>query len=214
MSDWYTLYKGGIGEYEEKKSRFIATLEPVSSEEEAATFIAAIKKKYWDARHNCSAFIIGDDGRVSRCSDDGEPSGTAGRPMLDVLAGEHITNACVVVTRYFGGTLLGTGGLVRAYSAAVKDAVANSTVIMKTNGYAVDFVCDYNDHGKIQYMAAQKGYHINDTEFGQDVKIEMITDDEDKLVKAVTDITSGRARCADKRPVTYFTADGSVHILD
>ena len=214
MSDWYTLYKGGIGEYEEKKSRFIATLEPVSSEEEAATFIAAIRKKYWDARHNCSAFIIGDDGRVSRCSDDGEPSGTAGRPMLDVLAGEHITNACVVVTRYFGGTLLGTGGLVRAYSAAVKDAVANSTVITKINGYTVDFACDYNDHGKIQYMAAQKGYHINDTGFGQDVRIEIITDDEDKLIKAVTDVTSGRAKCIGKRPVTYFTADGSVHIMD
>ena len=129
--EWYTLYKGGIGEYEEKKSRFIATLEPVSSEEEAAAFIAAIKKKYWDARHNCSAYIIGDDGRKTRCSDDGEPSGTAGRPMLDVLAGEKITNACVVVTRYFGGTLLGTGGLVRAYSAAVKDAIANIAMTIR-----------------------------------------------------------------------------------
>ena len=117
--DWLTLYNGGTGEIEEKKSRFIATLEPVSSEEEAVAVIAAVKKKYWDAKHNCSAFVIGDKGQITRCSDDGEPSGTAGRPMLDVLVGEHVTNVCAVVTRYFGGTLLGTGGLVRAYSAAV-----------------------------------------------------------------------------------------------
>ena len=114
MDEWYSVYRGGTGQIEEKKSRFIATLEPVSSEEEAAAFVAGIKKKYWDARHNCSAFIIGDNGDRTRCSDDGEPSGTAGRPMLDVLANEHVTNVCVVVTRYFGGTLLGTGGLVRA----------------------------------------------------------------------------------------------------
>ena len=129
MSEWLTLYKGGIGEYEEKKSRFIATLEPVSSEEAATEFIASIKKKYWDARHNCSAFVIGSGGEKTRCSDDGEPSGTAGRPMLNVLVGEHITNACVVVTRYFGGTLLGTGGLVRAYSGSAKQGIEKSGII-------------------------------------------------------------------------------------
>ena len=213
MAEWYTLYKGGIGEYEEKKSRFIATLEPVSSEEEAAAFIASVKKKYWDAKHNCSAYIIGDDGQKTRCSDDGEPSGTAGRPMLDVLSGEHITNACVVVTRYFGGTLLGTGGLVRAYSAAVKDAVANSEIIKKINGFTVEYECDYNDFGKIQYMAGQKGYHILDTDYADSVRIRMITDEPEKLTAEITDITSGRARAGKKESAVYAVMDGNVHIM-
>ena len=211
--EWNTVYKGGIGEYEEKKSRFIATLEPVSSEEEAAAFIASVKKKYWDAKHNCSAYIIGDDGQKTRCSDDGEPSGTAGRPMLDVLSGEHITNACVVVTRYFGGTLLGTGGLVRAYSAAVKDAVANSEIIKKINGFTVEYECDYNDFGKIQYMAGQKGYHILDTDYADSVRIRMITDEPEKLTAEITDITSGRARAGKKESAVYAVMDGNVHIM-
>ena len=109
------LLKGGEGEIVEKKSRFIATLFPVHSEEEAAAFIESMKKKYWDARHNCSAFVLGERAQVTRCSDDGEPSGTAGKPMLEVLLGAEVRNAAVVVTRYFGGTLLGTGGLGRAY---------------------------------------------------------------------------------------------------
>ena len=116
-----TVYAGGEGEIVEKKSRFIATVRPVSSEEEAVAFINEMKKKYWDARHNCSAFVIGDRQEISRCSDDGEPAQTAGRPMLDVLLKEEIHNVCVVVTRYFGGTLLGTGGLVRAYQKKTDD---------------------------------------------------------------------------------------------
>ena len=106
---------GGTAEITEKKSRFIATVRRTESEEEAVSFIEEMKKKYWDASHNCSAFVIGRRGQLTRCSDDGEPSGTAGRPMLEVLLGEGICDAAVVVTRYFGGTLLGTGGLVRAY---------------------------------------------------------------------------------------------------
>jgi len=109
-----SVFAAGCGEIEEKKSRFIAHVEPVTSEEEATAFITAMKKQYFDARHNCYAFVIGDNSELTRCSDDGEPSGTAGRPMLEVLTGEGITNVVCVVTRYFGGTLLGTGGLVRA----------------------------------------------------------------------------------------------------
>ena len=115
-----SIYKGGIGEVVEKKSRFIATIEPVTNKEEAEAMIAACKKKYWDARHNCSAYIIADTVDILHSSDDGEPSGTAGKPMLDILVAQGLKNVCVVVTRYFGGTLLGTGGLVRAYQAAVK----------------------------------------------------------------------------------------------
>lgn len=109
MKQMKIVYKGGEGEIVEKKSRFIATVLPVNSEEEALEFISAMKKKYWNATHNCSAFVVGENYEIQRCSDDGEPQGTAGRPMLDVLLGEEIHNAAVVVTRYFGGTLLGTG---------------------------------------------------------------------------------------------------------
>ena len=129
-----TVYAGGEAEIIEKKSRFIATVRPVSSEEEATAFIAEMKKKYWDARHNCSAFVIGDRQEMSRCSDDGEPAQTAGRPMLDVLLKEDIHNVAVVVTRYFGGVLLGTGGLVRAYQKSVQEGLAASVIIDKKEG--------------------------------------------------------------------------------
>ena len=117
------LYREGTGELIEKKSRFIASFRSVKTEEEAQAFIEEMRKKYWDASHNCYAWVLGENGEGKRCSDDGEPSQTAGKPMLDVLEGEGIVNICVVVTRYFGGTLLGTGGLVRAYSGAVKEGL-------------------------------------------------------------------------------------------
>lgn len=124
MKERYKIvYQGGEGEIVEKKSRFIAEIRPVESEEEATAFIAEVKKKYWDARHHCSAFTIGENNEVARCSDDGEPAQTAGRPMLDVLLGRELHNVCAVVTRYFGGTLLGTGGLVRAYGGAVQEGL-------------------------------------------------------------------------------------------
>lgn len=121
------LVEGGSGEIVEKKSRFIATIRKAETEEEAVAFIEEMKKKYWDARHNCSAFVIGNRAQLTRCSDDGEPSGTAGRPMLEVLLGEEICNAAVVVTRYFGGTLLGTGAGTRLYHGGKRgtEAVQN-----------------------------------------------------------------------------------------
>ena len=123
MEQYKTVLEGGTGEIVEKKSRFIATVRPVKNEEEALAFLEEMRKKYWDARHNCYAYSIGKNREFTRCSDDGEPSGTAGRPMLDVILGEDIYNVAVVVTRYFGGVLLGTGGLVRAYSKAVQEGL-------------------------------------------------------------------------------------------
>ena len=125
---YQVLLTAGQAEIVEKKSRFIAYLAKCESEEEATDFIEKIKKKHWDARHNCSALVIGDSAQLTRCSDDGEPAGTAGRPMLEVLLGSGVRNVAVVVTRYFGGVLLGTGGLVRAYSQAVKEALAASKI--------------------------------------------------------------------------------------
>ena len=115
LEKYKTVYEGGEGEIVEKKSRFIATVRPVKTEEEALAFIEEMKKKYWDARHNCYVYSVGKNREYTRCSDDGEPSGTAGRPMLDVILGEDIYNVAAVVTRYFGGILLGTGGLESIY---------------------------------------------------------------------------------------------------
>ena len=143
-SSYKSLYQGGNGEIVEKKSRFIATIRPISTEQEAIDFIDEMKKKYWDANHNCSAYVLGSKNEIERCSDDGEPSKTAGRPMLDVLVNEGIHNVAAVVTRYFGGTLLGTGGLVRAYQAAVKEGLANCIVIEKIPAKKLEVFTDYN----------------------------------------------------------------------
>lgn len=190
-----TIYEGGEGEIVEKKSRFIATVRPAESEEEAAAFIAEMKKKYWDARHNCSAFVIGSRQELTRCSDDGEPAQTAGRPMLNVLLREDIHNAAVVVTRYFGGTLLGTGGLARAYQKAVAEGLANSVIIDKQPGKLLSVQTDYNGLGKIQYILAQNEIAVLETEYAEDVKIRVIVPNgkEEALTKEITEGTSGNA---------------------
>ena len=144
MLDCYkTIYQGGEAEIIEKKSRFIATVRLTETEEEALQFIEEMRKKYWNATHNCFAYVIGEHRETVRASDDGEPSDTAGRPMLDVLLGEELYNAAVVVTRYFGGTLLGTGGLVRAYSKAVQEGIKCSVLIEKKYGSLLEIQTDY-----------------------------------------------------------------------
>ncbi len=188
------LLEGGEGLYEEKKSRFIATLLPVDTEEEASGFIAAMKKKYWDARHNCSAYILGKRGEISRCSDDGEPSGTAGRPMLEVLSGAGLTNVCAVVTRYFGGTLLGTGGLVRAYTQAVKEAVVASKLGRVSEGIEIEIIADYTDAEKIRYALAQRKVEPGKTDYAADVTllIRVKKQDAELIEKELTEICAGR----------------------
>ena len=171
LSQYKTVYKGGEGEIVEKKSRFIATVVPVHSEEEALKFVEAMKKKYWNATHNCYAYVIGENHELQRYSDDGEPGGTAGKPMLDVLIGEEIHNAAIVVTRYFGGTLLGTGGLVRAYSAAAKQGLASSVIITKNPGVKLRLATDYAGLGKIQYILGQRGIKILDSIYTDKVEI-------------------------------------------
>ena len=147
----------------EKKSRFIASISPVKSEEEAINFINSVKKKYYDARHNCFAYVINADLPIVRFSDDREPSGTAGKPMLDVLLGENLQNIVVVVTRYFGGVLLGTGGLVRAYGKAVKESVLASKIVEITSYNKVTIISDYFMSGKIQYEITKNNYLLVDT---------------------------------------------------
>lgn len=189
------LSKGAEAEIVEKKSRFIATVRPVANEAEAVAFIDEMKKKYYDARHNCSAFVIGSKGELTRSSDDGEPSGTAGRPMLEVLVGSEIRNIAVVVTRYFGGTLLGTGGLVRAYTSAVKEALAKCETIRQQYGVKLKIKTDYNGVGKIQYLLANKGVCIIDSIYAADVELVTFVPIEqyDALRKELIEVTSAKA---------------------
>lgn len=210
-----TVYIGGEGEIIEKKSRFIATVRPVSSEEEATAFIAEMKKKYWDARHNCSAFVIGDRQEISRCSDDGEPAQTAGRPVLDVLLREDIHNAAVVVTRYFGGVLLGTGGLVRAYQKAAQEGLAASVLIDKRQGRHLDIGTDYNGLGKLQYLIAQKGFALIDTLYTEKVKIQLMVpaEEQERAEKEIIEATNGNAQISWGAPVTYAVIDKKIEIF-
>ena len=204
------LYEGGEGEIVEKKSRFIATVRPVETEEEALAFIAEMKKKYWNATHNCSAFVIGENQNLQRCSDDGEPQGTAGRPMLDVLLGEEIHNLAVVVTRYFGWTLLGTGGLVRAYSKAVQEGLKHCVIIEKQQGFLLKMNTDYNGVGKIQYILGKRKIQITSSEYAADVTLEALVPEGElaKVKEEITEATSGRTIYREELPAIYAFVDG------
>lgn len=203
------VYRGGEGEIVEKKSRFIATVQPVHSEEEALEFIGGLKKKYWNATHNCSAFVVGEHQELQRCSDDGEPQGTAGRPMLDVLIGADIHDAAVVVTRYFGGTLLGTGGLVRAYSRAVQAGLAGSEVIEKVKGSRLTVETDYNSIGKLQYLLGQRGITIVDSAYSEVVKTTVLVQEDQvrELLEAVTEATNGKAVYEEEKGLYFAFVD-------
>ena len=212
-NDYRFLYEGGEGEIEVKKSRFIATLEPVSSEEEALSFIAGIKKQYWDARHNCHAFIVGDNPGVLRFSDDGEPGGTAGKPMLEVLTHEGLHDVCAVVTRYFGGVLLGTGGLVRAYQGAVQAALPSCRFGTRFEGVAIGAVLPYTDLGKVENRLRElPSVHVADTKYGENVTLSLVspTEEKDGLMRVLMDITSGRAVLSCDDPKFFDEVDGKI----
>ncbi len=209
------LYQGGSGEIVEKKSRFIATFETIESEEEALAFIGRMKKQYWDARHNCYAFVAGENQNLQRCSDDGEPAGTAGRPMLDVLLKEGVHNAAVVVTRYFGGTLLGTGGLVRAYQKAVQEGLKNSVIIEKMQGRSLKIDCDYNSIGKIQYILAQNQMQALDASYTDRVVTEVMVPEGqlERLKQEITEGTNGTAGFRTGELAEFALIDGQVKIF-
>ena len=216
LEQYRTVYEGGEGEITEKKSRFIATVHPVESEEEALAFLEEMKKKYWDAIHNCYVYSIGMNREFTRFSDDGEPSGTAGRPMLDVILGEDIYNVAVVVTRYFGGGLLGTGGLVRAYSKAVQEGLAASKVILKQKGIALKITTDYTGLGKIQYIAGERNIPVLDSEYTDKVVMKLLVPVQDvgSVQKAITEGTNGRAGIEKDQELYYAVIDGKVITFD
>lgn len=216
LESYKTLLEGGTGEIVEKKSRFIATVRLVETEEEALAFIEEMKKKYWDARHNCYVYSVGMNREYTRCSDDGEPSGTAGRPMLDVILGEDIYNVAVVVTRYFGGILLGTGGLVRAYSKAVQEGLRGSRIIEKQYGISLEVTTDYTGIGKIQYIAGERKLPILDSEYTDKVVMKLLVPAGEvaSVQKAITEGTSGRAKMQKEKDLYFAVLDGEVHLFE
>ena len=170
MDIYKTIQKEAFGEFVERHSRFISYAKPVETEDDAISFINKIKTKHWDAKHNVYAYSLL-KGSIMRYSDDGEPHGTAGVPVLDILKKNEVTNIVIVVTRYFGGILLGTGGLVRAYSSAAKLALDSAVVINMVSCFRAQLFCDYSLYGKISSILAELGAKIEESEFLDNVKI-------------------------------------------
>ena len=196
------VLEGGQAELVEKKSRFIANVRPVESEAEAVAFIDEMKKKYWDARHNCSAFVIGTKAELTRCSDDGEPSGTAGRPMLEVLLGEGVRNVAVVVTRYFGGVLLGTGGLVRAYTTATARALEAAEVVTVRSVVELEVTVDYSLYERAALLINGAGAKLADPQFTDRVTLrwQMPEGTEPPLLEQLRELTRGTAQVRVSKP--------------
>jgi len=173
MATSFICVNMGNAEIVEKKSRFIANVVPINSEEDALLYLAKIKKEYWDARHNCYAYITFDQS-IKRCSDDGEPSGTAGKPMLEVLQSRNIYGICVVVTRYFGGILLGTGGLLRAYQEATIKGIENAGIAELRLGYKTSWFINYDEYGKFNFLCEKLGVYKIDTQYLDKIKMLLV----------------------------------------
>jgi hypothetical protein len=193
----------------EKKSRFIANIAAVSSEEEAIEFIEKIKKKYYDARHNCYAYIIGDKGDKKKCSDDGEPQRSAGMPMMEVLENQGYFDIVAVVTRYFGGTLLGVGGLIRAYQGAVIEGLNASVSGEIHEGFRAKYRFGYDFYGKIKYIAESENIVIEDTLFDENVTMSLIFEDgeSERLQKKLVEETNANIERLLLEKIKYITVD-------
>jgi len=216
MQDEYvTILENSTGEIVVKKSRFIASLFPVETEDAANAIIESLKKKYWDASHNCYAYIIGSGNSIMRFSDDGEPSRTAGKPMLDVLLAHKLTNVLAVVTRYFGGTLLGTGGLVKAYQGAVLEGLKNSKIITKQLAVKTNVITDYNSIGKLQHFSATEGIAILSCEYTDIVTVTLLVPvgKVDMVTKKITELTNGTASINKSEQVYFTIIDGEALLL-
>lgn len=186
MEQFKTIMQDAQAEIEEKKSRFIANVYYIENAEEAEEHLKQIRKKYFDARHNCFAYRILEENVVKeKQSDDGEPSGTAGAPMLNILQKNNLYNVLIVVTRYFGGTLLGTGGLVRAYSDATIKSLENAKVIIQTKGYLINVVIEYKDLEKFKYYCRMHGIIIVNTVYENNIicTMEISKNEKENLLK-------------------------------
>jgi len=181
-------------EFQEKKSTFIGYIKRVNTEEEAKNFVNEIKSMHKEATHNVYAYIVGENKGIQRYSDDGEPQGTAGIPVLEVIKKNDLTDVAVVVTRYFGGILLGGGGLIRAYSKGASSAIEEAGIVEKVKGLKLRFTLEYDLIGKIQYLCGTNNWHIEDTIYTDKVELSLFTEVENKetIIAAFVEATSGK----------------------
>jgi uncharacterized YigZ family protein len=194
LESYITVKQQASFEFEDRKSVFIADVSPVSTEADAIAFIASVKKRYPDARHHVYAYVLREN-NAQRFSDDGEPHGTAGLPLLDTLRKQSITDAVIVVTRYFGGILLGTGGLVRAYSTAAKDATVDAGVVSYVLYKKIKISVSYSDYQKLVYFLDKKGIKYDTPSFENNVSLiaKILPKDTEAVFSTIADITGGRA---------------------
>jgi len=201
---YITVKNEAIAEINEKKSRFIARMAHIETEEEAASFIAAVRKEHYDARHNVYAFVLNNG--FKKYSDDGEPTRTGGFPVLEMLENEGITDCVCVVTRYFGGTLLGTGGLIRAYTKAAKDCLEKCGLLKKTVCNRLSVSCDYTFLSKVEHILKKGNFIIENINYAESVSVEVICEKckTDELIKEMCD-TFSTAVCVEIKGEIYYT---------
>lgn len=215
-TEYMTVVLDGEGEYEEKHSRFLSVVTHVESEDEVNEILSAIRKKHYSARHHCYAYSIGIDKEIEKFSDDGEPSGTAGSPILSVLRKKELKNTLIVVTRYFGGTLLGTGGLVRSYTNSAISGIEDAKIVTVKRCSVYMIVADYNDFGKIRYYLEHESFSGLKIEYGQSVMMTVPIPMEkvESVQKKVTDLTQGKSEMEELKQVYYAEENGEVYTFD
>lgn len=203
----------------EKKSRFIANVFYVENVEDAEEKLTCIKKEHYDAKHNCFAYVIGKNAETLKSSDDGEPSGTAGHPMLDIIKGSELTNVIAIVTRYFGGTLLGTGGLVRCYSDSLKKALENAKISEIKNGYEVEFDINYDWYGKIENLIQNINQEVIniysiDKIFKENISLKLLINENvfDRFDKEIINISKGAIKVSKDHLRNYYINDRPIFI--
>jgi uncharacterized YigZ family protein len=208
LEKYYTVKGYGEAEIVIEKSRFICYVNRATTEEEAIRFIQEIKKKHWDATHNCSAYLIGEHDQIQKANDDGEPSGTAGVPMLEVLKKKGLKDTVVVVTRYFGGIKLGAGGLVRAYGRAVSEGLKATGIVERKLMRIMQTTIDYTWLGKVENELRSSVYRIKDIHYTDQVTIETYVEERQKetFIAWMTELTNGKSQITEG-DVTYLEED-------
>lgn len=207
------MYKFGETTFEEKKSRFIAHVKPIKTEEEAIAFIDELKTKYWDATHNVYAYDIHNETVTQRFSDDGEPQGTAGLPIIELIKKMGLANIVVVVTRYFGGTMLGASGLIRAYGKSASMGVEAAIIVKQVLCSKISVIVDYSTGGKVQNFALNRGHNISNTNYAQDVEFEFILPchEEESFIETIIDLTNNNALIETKdKEFVIFDLEGKL----
>lgn len=206
----YLTIKGyGEDSFDEKKSEFIGYIKRTESEEEAKAFVAEIKNKHKDATHNCYAYIVGQNMNIQRYSDDGEPQGTAGIPILEVIKKNEITDCTVVVTRYFGGILLGAGGLTRAYTKGAAVAIKATGIVDKVLGVRINITLEYDLLGKVQHICGQNQWHIENIDYTDVVDLYILAEKQESAIikQSLTEQTNGKVIIFEDEEGLYFRQD-------